>query len=157
MITHSAGALLQHTVAALDAHPQLAQVADTLAKTEVKDGMPPTDNGADEEAAESREGAPAAQEAAAAAQESEPSPDQKVVAKFLVSNAAAGSVIGKAGSNIAGGPATCRRDRHRSAVVDIGTCFRHSMSKLILFVLQTTALLWESGGASAGCMACLDM
>lgn len=31
--------------------------------------------------------------------------DQKVVAKFLVSNAAAGSVIGKGGSNIAGGDA----------------------------------------------------
>lgn len=36
--------------------------------------------------------------------EGDVSPDQKVVAKFLVSNAAAGSVIGKAGSNIGGVP-----------------------------------------------------
>lgn len=46
----------------------------------------------------------AAAEAAAGAAvddtEGDVSPDQKVVAKFLVSNAAAGSVIGKAGSNI---------------------------------------------------------
>mmetsp|Transcript_11388 Transcript_11388/g.34238 ORF Transcript_11388/g.34238 Transcript_11388/m.34238 type:complete len:380 (+) Transcript_11388:2-1141(+) len=44
--------------------------------------------------------AEAAADAAVEDTEGDVSPDQKVVAKFLVSNAAAGSVIGKAGSNI---------------------------------------------------------
>lgn len=53
--------------------------------------------------------AEAAADAAVEDTEGEVAPDQKVVAKFLVSNAAAGSVIGKAGSNIGG--ATNRRSQ----------------------------------------------
>lgn len=78
-------------------------MSDALAKTELKeDGEAPADG----QAADPEVDAPASAEAAAEdAVEGESTSDQKVVAKFLVSNAAAGSVIGKGGSNIAGGPA----------------------------------------------------
>ncbi len=80
-------------------------MSDALAKTELKeDGEAPA-NG---QAAAPEVDAPASAEAAEDAVEGESTSDQKVVAKFLVSNAAAGSVIGKGGSNIAGGPAAAR-------------------------------------------------
>jgi RNA-binding protein Nova len=70
------------------------EVADSLAKTELQDPEVPAEG--DDDADEAVADAPAADDA-----DGEATSDQKVVAKFLVSNAAAGSVIGKGGSNIA--------------------------------------------------------
>ena len=69
------------------------QVTDKPVKPDAADEEPANGTAAD--------AAPAA-DAAVEDINGEVSPDQKVVAKFLVSNAAAGSVIGKAGSNIGG-------------------------------------------------------
>ena len=74
-----------------------AQVTEALAQTDLQDEDAPLEANGDE-------GAPDADDDDADADGEAPS-DQKVVAKFLVSNAAAGSVIGKGGSNIAGEPA----------------------------------------------------
>lgn len=78
-----------------------AQVTEALAQTDLQDEDAPLEANGDE-------GAPDADDDDGDDADGEAPSDQKVVAKFLVSNAAAGSVIGKGGSNIAGEvAATC--------------------------------------------------
>ena len=72
-----------------------AQVTEALAQTDLQDEDAPLEANGDE-------GAPDAEDDDGDDADGEAPSDQKVVAKFLVSNAAAGSVIGKGGSNIAG-------------------------------------------------------
>jgi hypothetical protein len=88
-----------------------AQVTEALAQTGLQDEDAPLEANGDE-------GAPDADDDDGDDADGEAPSDQKVVAKFLVSNAAAGSVIGKGGSNIAGqwAPACrCPHQRMRSA------------------------------------------
>ena len=76
------------------------QVTEALAQTDLQDEDAPQEANGDESA-------PDADAEADGEDDAEAPSDQKVVAKFLVSNAAAGSVIGKGGSNIAGAACSC--------------------------------------------------